>query len=204
LTAAIRVRGTKNPDVTAIVDLAPDLVVANEEENRELDVRRLRDASVAVYVTRVRTVVEAADSLAALSGAVGVPAAGAELRDALLRAVDAVPDVDPPIRTFCPVWRHPWMATGRATFVADLLGRCGLTVVPADPEGRYPTVDLDDIAVHLPARLRTAWRRGKTLAVATGMPDKPGALTLWDVPTKTVRVVIHEKLGIRGVAFSPE
>lgn len=35
---AVRVRGTKNPDTAAIVDLAPDLVVANQEENRELDV----------------------------------------------------------------------------------------------------------------------------------------------------------------------
>ena len=34
-----RVRGTKNPDRTAIAALAPDLVVANQEENRELDVR---------------------------------------------------------------------------------------------------------------------------------------------------------------------
>ena len=42
-----RVRGTKNPDLAAIRALAPDLVVANMEENRELDVRRLRDAGVA-------------------------------------------------------------------------------------------------------------------------------------------------------------
>ena len=33
-----RVRGTKNPDVKAIVALEPDVVVANKEENRELDV----------------------------------------------------------------------------------------------------------------------------------------------------------------------
>ena len=38
-----RVRGTKNPDLRAVLGLEPDLVVANKEENRELDVRRLRD-----------------------------------------------------------------------------------------------------------------------------------------------------------------
>src|SRR5450759_240739 len=41
-----RVRGTKNPDWRAIVALEPDLVLANKEENRELDVRRLRDTGV--------------------------------------------------------------------------------------------------------------------------------------------------------------
>ena len=51
-----RVRGTKNPDCRAIAALAPDLVVANMEENREIDVRRLRDAGVPVWVTRIETV----------------------------------------------------------------------------------------------------------------------------------------------------
>ena len=46
--AVQRVRGTKNPDLRAVEALEPDLVVANKEENRELDVRRLRDAGVPV------------------------------------------------------------------------------------------------------------------------------------------------------------
>lgn len=51
-----RVRGTKNPNLDAIADLHPDLVVANKEENRELDVRRLRDRGVPVWVTDIETV----------------------------------------------------------------------------------------------------------------------------------------------------
>src|SRR5215210_5622440 len=46
-----RVRGTKNPDRAAIAALEPDLVLANREENRELDVQRLRDAGIPVWVT---------------------------------------------------------------------------------------------------------------------------------------------------------
>ena len=37
-----RVRGTKNPDLEAIARLGPDLVVANAEENRAVDVEALR------------------------------------------------------------------------------------------------------------------------------------------------------------------
>ena len=40
-----RVRGTKNPDLDTIRQLRPDVVIANREENRELDVRRLRAVS---------------------------------------------------------------------------------------------------------------------------------------------------------------
>ncbi|MDI1289543.1 MAG: helical backbone metal receptor, partial [bacterium] len=58
-----RVRGTKNPDCAAIIALSPDVVIANMEENREIDVRRLRDAGVTVWVTRIETVAEAITSL---------------------------------------------------------------------------------------------------------------------------------------------
>jgi NAD(P)-dependent dehydrogenase (short-subunit alcohol dehydrogenase family) len=50
-----RIGGTKNPDVPAIVALAPDVVVANAEENREVDRAALRDAGLTVHVTDIRT-----------------------------------------------------------------------------------------------------------------------------------------------------
>lgn len=58
-----RVRGTKNPDRGAVVGLLPDLVLANKEENRELDVRRLREAGVPVWVTQIESVPQALASL---------------------------------------------------------------------------------------------------------------------------------------------
>jgi ABC-type Fe3+-hydroxamate transport system substrate-binding protein len=153
---AVRVRGTKNPDLRAIRELAPDLVVANEEENRELDVRRLRDAGIAVYVTRVRTVEDAAASLARLGSAVGVERAGAGLAQAIVRALDQLPSVPRPPRTFCPVWRdggadadpgaEAWWATGHDTFGADLLRRAGFAVVPDTPDARYPRLQLREVA----------------------------------------------------------
>src|SRR5664280_233383 len=46
-----RVRGTKNPDLAAVVALRPDLVLTNDEENRPADVAALRAAGLAVWVT---------------------------------------------------------------------------------------------------------------------------------------------------------
>ena len=66
----VRVRGTKNPDLAAIAALEPDLVVANKEENRELDVRRLRERGIEVWVTVTETVDAALDSLDRLFGQV--------------------------------------------------------------------------------------------------------------------------------------
>ena len=59
----VRVRGTKNPDTKAIIALRPDVVIANKEENRELDVRRLREAGVEVWVSVIETVPQAVDAM---------------------------------------------------------------------------------------------------------------------------------------------
>ncbi len=48
---AARIGGTKNPDVVAVVALAPDLVLANTEENRAEDLAALRAAGLAVHET---------------------------------------------------------------------------------------------------------------------------------------------------------
>ena len=51
-----RIGGTKNPKLERIVSLAPDLVIANEEENRAPDLAALREAGLEVLLTEVRDV----------------------------------------------------------------------------------------------------------------------------------------------------
>ena len=81
-----RVRGTKNPDRAAIDLLAPDLVVANKEENRELDVARLRDAGLSVWVTDIESVEAALDSMERLlTCALGAAIFAGWVADYLLR-----------------------------------------------------------------------------------------------------------------------
>lgn len=143
---AERIRGTKNPDVARIVELGPDLVLANQEENRELDVSRLREAGVPVYVTAPSSVQAAAEMLAVVGALVGAQKQGEGLRQAIDRALEtkAGPGPGPGLlRAFVPVWRDPWMATGTGTYAADLLRRCGFAVVPDRP--RYPEVELGEV-----------------------------------------------------------
>src|SRR3978361_1962532 len=60
--------GTKNPDRAAIAALRPDLVVANREENRQLDVERLRAAGIPVWVTVIESLDQALSSMRRLFG----------------------------------------------------------------------------------------------------------------------------------------
>lgn len=136
----VRVRGTKNPDVPRIVQLRPDVVLANEEENRAADVAALRDAGVPVWVTDVRTVPDALAALGRMLAACGLPIPPWLQESA---AVWAAPRrLDPARRVVVPIWRRPWMALGRDTFAGDVLARLGALNVLADAAVRYPRIDL--------------------------------------------------------------
>lgn len=143
-----RVRGTKNPDHRAITLLRPDLVVANREENRRIDVERMREAGIPVWVTVVESVDQALESLRRLL----VEVLGAD-EPGWLTAATAEwnrPATLPPVRVVVPIWRDPWMVVGAHTFSGDLLQRLGLTVLFGDGEDRYPKVDLEALVDRRP------------------------------------------------------
>jgi ABC-type Fe3+-hydroxamate transport system substrate-binding protein len=144
-----RVKGTKNPDVDTIVALQPDVVLANEEENREPDLDALRHRGVPVYVTDVRTVEDALGSLQRMLAACGLEEP-AWLRDAV-RIWSEVGTIWPEgtrRRAVVPIWRRPWMAVGRDTFTGDVLRRLGVDNVLEGDDERYPKVDLDALPAH--------------------------------------------------------
>src|SRR5262249_24257078 len=53
-----RIGGTKTPDIGRILDLKPDLILANEEENRREDVEALREQGIEVDVSFPKRVSE--------------------------------------------------------------------------------------------------------------------------------------------------
>ena len=142
-----RVRGTKNPNLDAIEALEPDLVIANQEENRELDVRRLRERGVPVWVTVTETVP---------AGPVPWPASSPRCWEAAnptgwsRHVTSGASRRSPGARPRSPIWRDPWMVVGRDTFTGDLVRRLGLLNVYADDEARYPSTTVDDIETRKP------------------------------------------------------
>jgi ABC-type Fe3+-hydroxamate transport system substrate-binding protein len=143
-----RVRGTKNPDLAAIAALAPDIVLTNQEENRRLDVERLRARGVPVWTTVIRTLDEAVVSLRRMfREGLGWP------EPAWLAEADRAwrePAGGPVLRAAIPIWRDPWMVVGSDTFAGDVAARLGLRNVYADHPDRYPHVTLDHMAARQP------------------------------------------------------
>ncbi|HEV2639546.1 MAG TPA: helical backbone metal receptor [Actinocrinis sp.] len=151
-----RIGGTKNPDTASIAALRPDLVLANEEENRAVDLEALRAAGVPVWVTVVRDLDGAFAALdRMLTVACGLPrpewldhaeAAWSQTQPPAL----SEPSTEPGARAVVPIWRRPWMVLGRDTFAGDLLRRLGVHHLYADHPERYPAIPLTELLAAQP------------------------------------------------------
>jgi ABC-type Fe3+-hydroxamate transport system substrate-binding protein len=142
----VRIGGTKNPDVAAVIRLRPDLVIANEEENREPDLAELRAAGIEVLVTEVRELGQAFLELerVLVAGCAVARPRWLDEAEAAWAAVASGPGDDRWLATV-PVWRRPWMVLGRDTFAGDLLARLGVENVYAAHAERYPRIPLEHL-----------------------------------------------------------
>ncbi|MFF9067544.1 helical backbone metal receptor [Streptomyces sp. NPDC014891] len=145
---AARIGGTKNPDVHAIAGLRPDLVLANEEENRAADLAALRAAGLDVLVTDIRTLDEGFSELERVLAACGAPRRPRWLDDAEAAWAAVAPERES--TAVVPIWRRPWMVLGRDTFAGDLLARLGVRNLYADHPERYPRLPLDELRAAAP------------------------------------------------------
>jgi ABC-type Fe3+-hydroxamate transport system substrate-binding protein len=137
------VGGTKNPRVDDVMDLAPDLVLANQEENTRGDLEKLAQKGVRVYVAFPKRVADGLAHLARLAIVFDVTK-DASVRALLARGYDEARAAEAarakavPLRTFCPIWMKPLMTVHGATFISDMLDLAGAQNVFADRERRYP------------------------------------------------------------------
>ncbi len=144
-----KVGGTKTPKMARIVELRPDLVLLNEEENRVEDAEALARANVRCHTSFPRD----AQGTAAMVRSIGAAlervteaesiAKDIETRTARVRK-DAAGKRE--VSFGYLIWRKPWMAVNRDTFAHALLAQAGGRNVFADLPDRYPEIEPDDLA----------------------------------------------------------
>jgi ABC-type Fe3+-hydroxamate transport system substrate-binding protein len=141
------VGGTKNVDVDALVALAPDLVVVNDEENRIEDADAIEACGLALHSMSPRSIGDVGPAVCALARAVGVDPVSPF--DAWAGWLDGT-RVAARTRAFIPIWRRPWMSLAADTYGSSLLAHVGIDNVFGDAEQRYPEVALREVAVRAP------------------------------------------------------
>jgi hypothetical protein len=134
------VGGTKNPDIDAIVELRPDLVVLDRHENRREDAETLAAAGIDIVALEVDSLGGLPAQLETLAATVGAEPFELE--------VPVFPSLDGTV--FVPIWRRPWMTIGGGTYGSSLLAALGLSNVFADAAVDYPEATLADAMAHRP------------------------------------------------------
>ena len=139
-----KVGGTKKIDVSRVLELEPDLIVAVREENSREDVQTLAEAGVPVFLGAPETVEGAVRMLRELADVADAP-----LGESVLAPIERVVERlrirrGPARRTFVPIWKSPYMGVGSDTYVHDVLRMSGGENV-CGGKTRYPTVTLREV-----------------------------------------------------------
>ncbi len=138
------VGGTKDADLRKIVELKPDLIVANKEENTRTDILELEALGFRVLVSFPQTVAAGLGHTARLARALGLDHGAEPARSVIAAAYHAHGEAlalsgkSRPVKVFCPIWMDPLMTIHGATFISDVLALVGADNVFARRERRYP------------------------------------------------------------------
>jgi ABC-type Fe3+-hydroxamate transport system substrate-binding protein len=145
------VGGTKDARSQKILDLRPDLVVADKDENPKALVEALQAAGVDVLWSAIDTVEDAARFLEVLGERAGAPDAGRTWATRI--RLGATPPSADAVPVFCPIWHGPWMTFNRSSYCDAMLAASGMRNVFGDrPGAKYFEVHEGDAEL-----ARAAW-----------------------------------------------
>jgi len=148
-----KVGGTKNPKIERITELAPDLVLLNEEENRIEDAEALEAAGLRCHTSMPISVADTAEMVRSIGRAVdraeAAEAIAVDIESRAARVRNAAEGRTTATYAYL-IWREPIMTVNDDTFVAALLALAGGVNVFGGAEERYPTITAEELAAANP------------------------------------------------------
>ena len=141
-----KVGGTKKLQIDLIRALKPDLIIGNKEENAQSDIEELA-IDFPVWMSDIFTLEDALETITQIGALVDrEPEAGylnhlitAGFRD--LQSLALQNKIDKKVAYL--IWRKPFMAAGKNTFINHILSLNGMSNVIT--EDRYPEITLEEL-----------------------------------------------------------
>ncbi|KQS36944.1 helical backbone metal receptor [Pedobacter sp. Leaf194] len=143
-----KVGGTKKLNIDLIKDLKPDLIIGNKEENTQSDIEELATL-FPVWMSDIFTLDDAMKTITEIGSLVDRAPEAAYLNHLVaagfndLKTLALQNGINKKVAYL--IWRKPFMAAGKNTFIDDVLLTNGLNNVIH--QQRYPEVDLDQLKV---------------------------------------------------------
>jgi ABC-type Fe3+-hydroxamate transport system substrate-binding protein len=139
-----KVGGTKNPKLQKILEMKPDIVILNEEENRKEDADFLREHGIRLYVSFPRTMLQAAQMVEEMGRLFNATEKASELVGEIRNRMVTY-QAPYRKRTLILIWRRPYMTVNRETYVDDVCRFFGFDNVFLTAPERYPRLTDQEI-----------------------------------------------------------
>jgi ABC-type Fe3+-hydroxamate transport system substrate-binding protein len=147
-----KIGGTKQFHFDRIEALKPDLIIANKEENYKEGIDYLAER-YPVWISDIFTWQDAMQMIAQVGELTSRPheaqALCATLQASHEQLKQASSQLAYPVRVLYLIWREPYMAVGKDTFIDDMLTTCGFENVCVHLS-RYPELAYEDLKALAP------------------------------------------------------
>lgn len=142
------VGGTKDPNISKIKELKPDIVYVNSEENREEDILEL-NRFCQVVNTHPTKVLDVIDMIATISQAIDKVDEGQKNINEIKSLIQKLSAKKPktPKSFLYLIWENPYMSVSSDTYISDFMSYMGLQNCYGDSQqkSRYPIVTIPEI-----------------------------------------------------------
>lgn len=136
--------GTKTLDANRILDLKPDLVIANKEENTIELIQALQN-HVPVWISDVRNLDDAFKMIASIGQLCSKSEEAIALCSIIHEGFESIPNSKPLLRAAYFIWKSPWMLAGADTFINSMMQKAGFENVLTSSHSRYPIIEISEL-----------------------------------------------------------
>lgn len=139
-SSVTRIGGTKTLDFDKIRALKPDLIIGNKEENEQKQIEQLM-AEFTVWMSDINSYPQAINMISNIGMLTNTQQAAEALLSDIesgFQQLEGIFRGQPSVLYL--IWKGPYMAAGRHTFIDDMLSRIGLQNCAVQLEGRYPAL----------------------------------------------------------------
>jgi len=142
-----KIGGTKQLNIQAIHNLQPQLIIANKEENEQIQIEELMQ-HYPVWISDIQNLPSALDMITRVGEITGTETKAWSLVNKIAKQFHSLQPAQPKLRVMYLIWRKPYMAAGHGTFINNMLQLCGFENVVNTQ--RYPELNTDDIVAAKP------------------------------------------------------
>jgi len=148
IESKVNIGGPKHLDIEKIIDLKPDIVIANVEENEKEDIEILIDNNVNTFITFPKTVDDALSMMKKLAQLTKTEekANGIinKISDEYKKLIEKKKE-EKPFKVLYLIWKNPYMSVNKDTFINDILEVVRGENIFKNSEKRYFNVHMDEI-----------------------------------------------------------